>query len=60
MIIRQRRPIQSRKRTGNRVRPGNLDFPQIRKEVRVFQEVGIILKDVDVFRVMNKFDSKFQ
>ena len=53
MIVRKRRPVKSRKRNVERARPGGLDFPQIRKEVRLYNQVGIILKSADVFKNSN-------
>jgi hypothetical protein len=50
MIVRNRRPIRTRTRSGERIRPESIDFPQIRKEVKLYNEVGVILKEADVFR----------
>lgn len=50
MIVRKRRPVKSRERAVERARPEGLDFPQIRKEVRLYNQVGIILKTSPVFK----------
>jgi hypothetical protein len=44
MIVRNRRATKSRKRCVKRARPALLDFPQIRKEVKLFSEVGVVIK----------------
>ena len=43
IMLTKRRPIKARGRVGRR-HPASIDFPQLRKEVLLFSNIGVILK----------------
>ncbi len=49
MILRKRRVIESRNRR-LRVRPAELNFSHIHGEVRIYHEVGVILKQAGAYK----------